>query len=275
VTIDRPRTGFPFLDRPVEEGAVLAFAHRGGIGHRELHGLENTVRAFEHAVGLGYRYLETDVQATRDGELLAFHDDVLDRATDGVGNVEHLEYADVATALVSGREPIPRLEELLEAFPGSCFNVDLKSAAGVDPLVDLVLRTGVQDRVCVASFNERVLRAFRARVRARSAVPVATSCGIVTATALAFLPFGRHLPALLRDTGAALQVPHHHRGMRVVDRGFVEEAHAAGRQVHVWTVNERDDMELLLDLGVDGIITDATEVLRDVLVGRGLWEGAS
>ena len=270
-----PRTGFAFLDEPLDRGEVLAFAHRGGVLHPDVLGLENTVKAFEVAVGLGFRYLETDVHATRDGELLAFHDARLDRVTDSRGAVADLAYAEVATALVGGREPIPRLEELLESFPDARFNVDLKSAGGIDPLVELVARTGAQDRLCVGSFTERVLRGFRARMRSRSSVPVATSCGIVAAGAMAFLPGGRRMPALVRDTGAVLQVPHRFRDrVTVVDERFVEQAHASGRHVHVWTIDDRDEIEQMLDLGVDGIFTDRPDVLREVLQAREVWDAS-
>ena len=270
-----PRTGHPFLDEPRERGAVLAFAHRGGAQHPDLLGLENTIAAFEAAVRLGYRYLETDVQATRDGELLAFHDASLDRVTDRVGRLADQRYAEVANARVGGREPIPRMVDLLEAFPHARFNVDLKSAEAVEPLVDLIARTGVQERVCVGSFTERDLRVFRARMRTRSSTPVATSCGVATSAAMAVLPAHRAVPGLLRDRGAAFQVPHRHRGrLLVVDRRFVEQAHASGRHVHVWTIDDPDEIEELLDLGVDGIFTDRPDVLREVLVARGLWEGA-
>ena len=113
----RPRTGFPFLDAGLDagrDGAVLAFAHRGGALHPEIAGLENTLVAFEHAVRLGYTYLETDVRATRDGVLLAFHDEVLDRVTASVGSILEASYVDVRTALIAGREPIPRMADLLE-----------------------------------------------------------------------------------------------------------------------------------------------------------------
>jgi len=268
-------TGFPFLDEPVDRGEVLAFAHRGGVLHPDVAGLENTVKAFDVAVRLGYRYLETDVHATRDGELLAFHDARLDRVTDGAGALADLEYAEVATALVGGHEPIPRFAELLELFPDARFNVDLKSPGGIEPLVELVARMGVQDRLCVGSFAERVLRQFRTRMRARSSVPVATSCGIVAAAGMAFLPMGRHAPALVRDTGAALQVPHRFRGrVKVVDAGFVEQAHASGRHVHVWTIDDPAEIEEMLDLGVDGIFTDRPDVLREVLVARDVWDAS-
>jgi glycerophosphoryl diester phosphodiesterase len=267
-----PRTGYPFLDDPVDRGEVLAFAHRGGVLHPDVQGLENTMKAFEIAVGLGYRYLETDVHATRDGELLAFHDARLDRVTDRHGALSDLEYAEVATALVGGEEPIPRLADLLDAFPETCFNVDLKARSGSDQLVELIVRMGVQDRVLVGSFSERVLRGFRAGVRARSSKPVATSCGILGAAATAFVPLGRDLPGLLGDTGVALQVPHRFRDrVEIVDRAFVDRTHASGRHVHVWTIDDRAEIELMLDLGVDGIFTDRTDVLREVLVERGLW----
>jgi glycerophosphoryl diester phosphodiesterase len=276
VTSSWPRTGHPFLDGPRERGAVLALAHRGGALHPDLVGLENTLKAFETAVGLGYRYLETDAQVTRDGELLAFHDRSLDRVTDRLGRLEDLEYAEVATARVGGREPIPRMVDLLEAFPQARFNIDLKAADSIEPLVELITRTGAEERVCVGSFAERVLRAFRRRMRASSAVPVATSCGIVAAAAMAVLPANRHLPGLFRDAGAAFQVPHRHRGtVLVVDARFVEAAHASGRHVHVWTIDDPPEMERLLDLGVDGIFTDRPEVLREVLLSRGQWDSAA
>ncbi|MBO0842738.1 MAG: glycerophosphodiester phosphodiesterase, partial [Nocardioides sp.] len=106
---------------------VRAYAHRGGARDPEIHGLENTLAAFQHAVGLGYRYLETDVHLTRDGVLLAFHDDRLDRVTDSRGAIAEMSYADVATARVQGEHPVPTMAELLEAFPEASFNIDLKA----------------------------------------------------------------------------------------------------------------------------------------------------
>jgi glycerophosphoryl diester phosphodiesterase len=270
-----PRTGFRFLDEPAEQGCVLAFAHRGGALHPDVIGLENTLAAFRIAVELGYRYLETDVHATRDGELLAFHDAHLDRVTDRRGRLADLPYVDVATARVGGREPIPRLVDLLEELPDARFNVDVKSPEGVEPLVQLIRRTGSHDRLLVGSFTERVLRRFRARLRAAGGPPVATSCGVATVTVAKFAPGGRHLQRLLRDPGVAYQVPVRHRGVPVVDRAFVDRSHASGRPIHVWTIDEAAEMEHLLDLGVDGLITDRPDVLRDVLRARGLWEGTT
>ncbi len=262
-------TGYAYLDEPRSRGHLVAMAHRGGARHPDVAGLENTHHAFSVAVGLGYRYLETDVHATRDGELMAFHDDRLERITDRAGRVDEQTAAEVSRALVGGQEPVPRLRDLLEAFPQARFNVDLKGPAAVDPMVDLVERMGLADRVCVGSFTESVIRRFRARCGRR----VATSCGVLATTALV-LPLGGHrLSPLARDRGAVFQVPHRRRGIRVVDAAFVRHAHQLGRQVHVWTVDERDEMDQLIDLGVDGLITDRTDVLREVLLARGLWEG--
>ncbi len=265
----RPHTGLPFLDAGREQGTVLAFAHRGGARHPDLLGLENTLAAFEHAVRLGYTYLETDVHATRDGELLAFHDHRLDRVTSGRGGIGVGTYDEVRTALVAGREPIPRLVDLLEHLDGARFNVDLKSDAAVAPLAALVERTGSHDRVCVGAFSERRLATFRRLVDR----PVATSYGPVGVGLSRYAP-GHLAHRLLAGRGDALQVPHRHRGLRIVTAAFVARAHADGRPVHVWVVDDPDEMELLLDLGVDGLFTDRTDVLREVLTRRGQWTGA-
>jgi glycerophosphoryl diester phosphodiesterase len=262
----RPHTGFAFLDAGREAGAVLAFAHRGGARHPAIEGLENTLVAFEHAVALGYSYLETDVHLTRDGVLLAFHDDVLDRVTSSVGSILEAAYVDVRNALIGGREPIPKMADLLEHFPDARFNIDIKSDAAVGALAQLVERTTSHDRVCVGSFSERRLRGFRGAVSR----PVATSFGPV-GVGLSRIAPRRLARRILAGGGDAFQVPVERFGVQIVTRAFVERAHRAGHPVHVWTVDDPAEMTRLLDLGVDGLITDRTDVLRDVLTTRGQW----
>jgi glycerophosphoryl diester phosphodiesterase len=278
--VTRPRTGYPYLDAGIDQaGSVLAMAHRGGPAPVGGPGpgyeaqldleplLENTVAAFEHAVALGYTYLETDVHATSDGVLLAFHDAVLDRLTDRVGTVAGMRYAELADARVGGREPIPTLASLLERFPDARFNIDIKSPAAVAPLAQLIREAGSEDRVCVGSFSNRRLAAFRRLAGPR----VATSCG---PAAVAVHRSGARLVAG-RLGGNVLQVPAQYGPVTVVTGRFVAKAHAMGMPVHVWTVNERAEMERLLDLGVDGLLSDRIEVLRDVLRGRGQWQAAA
>ena len=141
----------------LEHDGVLAFAHRGD-GEAAP---ENTAAAFESAVTQGYRYLETDVHCTRDGVLIAFHDDRLDRVTGESGIIRELNYPVVACARVMGREPIPLMEDLLGEFPETCFNIDPKSDAAVGPLIEVIKRTQAHDRVCVGSFSDKRLRRVR------------------------------------------------------------------------------------------------------------------
>jgi glycerophosphoryl diester phosphodiesterase len=160
------------------------------------------------------------------------------------------------------------MADLLEHLPQARFNIDLKSDAAVRLLAELVERTRVHERVCVGSFSERRLRAFR-RLVSR---PVATSFGPAGVGVARFAP-QRLAERVLGGRGDALQVPHRTRGVRIVTEAFVERAHGAGHPVHVWTVDDPDEMVLLLDMGVDGLMTDRTDVLRDVLLARGQWLG--
>ncbi|HTP14532.1 MAG TPA: glycerophosphodiester phosphodiesterase [Streptosporangiaceae bacterium] len=244
-----------YLDYP----RPIAFAHRGGAGHFP----ENSWRAFEHAVGLGYAYLETDVHATADGVLMAFHDKTLDRVTQATGPVAGMPYRKVAAARIGGSEPIPLLADLLGAWPDVRFNVDVKDAPAVGPLAEVLRRTAAWDRVCVTSFSGLRLHAVR-RALSRP-VCMATSPAGIGAVRLG-LPPGMLAAGFARAWVGCTQIP-----IRMATASYIRRAHAAGLQVHVWTVNEPSLMAALLDLGVDGIMTDETEKLRAVLAGRGQW----
>jgi glycerophosphoryl diester phosphodiesterase len=259
------RTGFAFLD---DADGVLAFAHRGGAYHPEIEGLENTLAAFAHAVALGYRYLETDVHVTRDGVLLAFHDTVLDRVTDQQGAIAELTFEQVRRAKVGGREHVPTLAELLDAFPGARFNIDLKADGTEGPLAALVEEKAAHERVLVGSFSTGRLRRFRARVGRR----VPTSATPVEVALFRFSPSARLADLLTRGRVAAFQLPRRRSGITLVTAGFVRKVHRARKHLHVWTVDDPDEMRELLDLGVDGLFTDRTDLLRDVLTERGQWK---
>jgi glycerophosphoryl diester phosphodiesterase len=244
-----------FLDLP----RPLAFAHRGGAAHEP----ENSWRAFEHAIGLGYSYLETDVHATSDGVLVAFHDRTLDRLTDRTGRIAQLPYGEVSRARIGGTDPIPLLEDLLGAWPEARFNIDVKDEPAVRPLVEVLKRAAAWDRVCVTSFSGRRLGAVR-RVLPR---PVCMATAPLGVAALRLgTPNGVLAARLRRMSVRCTQIP-----IRVATESYVRRAHAAGLQVHVWTVNDRKIMSDLLDLGVDGIMTDETAALREVLAERGQW----
>jgi glycerophosphoryl diester phosphodiesterase len=260
-----------FLDWP----QPIAFAHRGGAGDHP----ENTLPAFAAAVELGYAYLETDVHLTSDGVVMAFHDDVLDRVTDRRGPIAALtaaevEAADAGWAFSSdggstfphrGRGVrVPRLEALLAAWADVRVNIDPKSDAAVGPLVEVLRRHGAFDRVCVGSFSDARI----ARVRRLSGDRICTSMGPrATGLAWAWRRTGR-VPRMGAD---CLQIPVSTRGVTLVNPAMLRAAHRSGLQVHVWTIDEEAEMERLLDLGVDGIMTDRITLLREVMQRRGIW----
>jgi glycerophosphoryl diester phosphodiesterase len=241
-------------------------AHRG----YSPDGLENSMAAFRSAVELGYRYLETDVHTTADGVLLVFHDPSLDRVTDRAGRISRLPAGTIAQARIGGVEPIPLFKELVSAFPGVRLNLDVKDWSSVASLAAAIEQYGVHDQVLIASFSDRRRRAV-IKLLSR---PVAGSAGIVS-NAL-FTVLGPVLPArvirrALRGVHA-LQVPVRYGAVRVVTPGFVRRAHRHGLQVHVWTINDPAEMRRLLDLGVDGIVTDRADLLKQVLQDRGQWD---
>ncbi|WP_336323148.1 glycerophosphodiester phosphodiesterase family protein [Streptomyces lavendofoliae] len=252
------RVRHPYLDHP---SPLIPFAHRGGAAD----GLENTAAAFRRAAAAGYRYFETDLHTTADGRLVAFHDATLDRVTDARGRIRDLRWDEVRHARVAGREPLPLFEELLEEFPDARWNVDLKAESALEPLLAVVRRAGAWDRVCVGSFDERRV----ARAQRLAGPRLATSYGVRGVLGLRMRSYG--IPAALRASAVAAQVPEVQGGVRVVDRRFVRAAHERGLQVHVWTVNDPGRMAALVDLGVDGIMTDHLETLRTVLTDRGVW----
>ncbi len=256
-------TGYPYLD---DSAAPLAFAHRGGAEHPDLIGLENTLTAFRHAVELGYDYLETDVHATSDGVLLAFHDTVLDRVTDHRGPVEHLTLADVRRARIGAEERVPTLGELFDELPRARFNIDLKADAAVPLLASFVEERDARDRILVGSFSRRRIAEFRRLTGGR----VATSACPVEVAAYLTLPW-RVADRLTGGSFAAFQIPHTRGRLTVTSTRFVRRAHAAGKHVHSWTIDDPAEMIELLDRGVDGLMTDRTDILKDVLVARDQW----
>jgi glycerophosphoryl diester phosphodiesterase len=251
----------PYLDAPLP----LAFAHRGGAAH----GDENTMAAFARAVALGYQYIETDVHVTADGVPVVFHDARLERLTGRPGRIDAFRWADLATVRVGGAAVIPRLEDVLHAWPQVRFNIDVKVDAGVDPTVSAVHRLGAQDRVLLASFSDARL----VRLRAAGGPGTATSLGMRAVARLRVAALTGRLLRLPPGVVAA-QVPVRYGPVPVLDRRFLHHAHRLGLQVHVWTIDDPAEMAALLDLGVDGIMTDRVDILRDVYANRGHWRAA-
>lgn len=248
----------PYLD----SDTPIAFAHRGGTSAAP----ENSMRAFEHAVNLGYRYIETDVHATSDGHVVAFHDNDLKRTCDSPLKIAEATIDELSHARIDGTDSIPLLTEILNAWPDVKVNIDCKSDAVVAPLIKQLRDSQCLDRVCIGSFSDQRL----ARIREEFGSSVCTSMG---PREVASLVLGTHARIPVRPTKHALvaQIPVRQGPIPVVTRRTVQRAHDLGLLVHVWTIDEPEEIGRLLDLGADGIMSDDTIALRDVFHARGIW----
>jgi glycerophosphoryl diester phosphodiesterase len=247
---------FPFLDHP----GPIPFAHRGGASEAP----ENSLPAFQGAIDLGYRYLETDVHATADGVLVAFHDEILDRVTDRSGRIDELAWSEVSRARIAGQEPIPLLEDILTTWPDARVNIDPKAGSSVEPLIDVIRRLDAVDRVCIGSFSDERID------RVRNALGPELCTGMGPDEFVGLIRAFRGEEVTFRSQAAQIP-PRDHDGRPLASRDLVEVAHAHGIVVHVWTIDDPDEMRALLDVGVDGIMTDRPVVLREVFEQRGIW----
>lgn len=266
----------PWLDR-----RVLAFAHRGGA----LEAPANTMAAMRAAVAAGVDALELDVHLDADGELVVCHDPVVESTTDGRGRISGFHSSDLARLDAAwwfvpgegtrpglpassyplrgraGDDPdyrIPTLESVITEFPGLLLNIDMKAPGTHEPLARLLTERGRGDDTMVASFSSRRLAAFR-----RLAPGISTS-------ASAFDSYRFGLTRTTSGKAAALQLPARRAGRQVVTPALTAAAHRRGVAVHVWTVDDEETMEAMLDAGVDGIMSDRPSLLVEVLRRRGL-----
>ncbi len=244
-----------------EPQAPRALAHRG----LAVDAPENTLLAFARAVAVGAQYIETDVHASHDGVAVVSHDPSLDRVAGRDVSVGQLTMAELRRIDLGHAQGFASLEEALDAFPDSRFNIDVKEDAAVEPAIAAVSRARAAGRVLVTSFSDRRRRRVAAKLP-----DVATSVG--SGGVLRFrlaASFGSQRAAVRALRGArALQVPERVGVLRVVTPRFVEAAHRVGVEVHVWTVNEPAEMARLLDLGVDGIVTDRVDLALTLFSAR-------
>lgn len=246
----------------LDHDGPIPFAHRGGASEAP----ENTMSAFQDAVSLGYRYLETDVHATSDGVLVAFHDDDLSRTCGEPGNIKDMTWEELRRVKVHGREHIPLLADILHAFPDVKINIDCKTDNAVHPLVDVLTDHNCLDRVCIGSFSDKRLIALRKHFGSR----LCTSMGPRQVAQLLLASKTSHKVAKSLSQVVA-QIPVRQAGIHLTNKRVLSTAKRLGIAVHVWTIDDEAEMNTLLDAGVDGIMTDKTRLLRDVFVQRQLW----
>jgi len=252
-------------------GHPLVLAHRGGGDEAP----ENSLDAVAHMRSLGIRHFETDAHATADGVVVLHHDDTVDDAPDtrGGGTISELTWDQIRGMPTASGQPMPLLGEVLEAAPDLYLNIDAKTDDVVDPLLDVLSDHDAVDRVLIASFSEPRLERIRARVpadRLTTSLGVSAVARLAAAAQTGTHPDSWRVPGPRRGV-RAVQVPQTYRRMPVVTARFVATAHAYGLAVHVWTVNDAADMARLLDMGVDGLITDRPTLARELLRARGQW----
>lgn len=246
----------------LEHDGPIAFAHRGGASAAP----ENTLVAFQDAVDLGYRYVETDVHATSDGVLVAFHDNDLSRTCGVNKKISDVTWGELKEVRVNGSEPIPLLADILGSWPDLKVNIDCKSEGALQPLIETVQQSRCLARVCIGSFSDSRMARIRGALGPDlcSSMPPREVAKMLAVTSM-------RLPTGARWVARAAQVPVKQGPIPVVTRAFVEKAHRLGIHVHVWTIDDPMEMTRLLDMGVDGIMTDDTRALRDVMRARGSW----
>ena len=235
-------------------------AHRG----LALEAPENTLLAFAKAAAIGAAYIETDVHVSHDGVAVISHDPSLRRVAGRDLRVSRLTMDELRRIDLGHGQGYCALEEALDAFPELRFNIDVKAEGALGPTVAALRRTGAASRVLLTSFSDA-----RRRRAAGLVVEVVTSAGRAgVIRAMLSRPFG---PAALTRAlrgAAALQLPQRIGPLRIVTRALVEAAHRAGVEVHVWTVNDPADMTRLLDLGVDGLVTDRADLALPLVAAR-------
>lgn len=237
------------------------FAHRG----LALEAPENTLLSFAYAVAAGATYVETDVHASHDGVAIIAHDEDLERVAGRPVRVDHLTASELGRIDLGHGQSFTTLAEALDAFPETRFNIDIKSRAAVQPTVETILAAGAGNRVLVSSFSET------RRAAALRGLPGVVSSASARRFAVALLGgkvgFSPAVRGALRGL-VAVQVPERALGLRVTTGAMVDRLHAAGVEIHVWTVNDPDRMHELLDLGIDGIVTDRVDLALDVVASR-------
>jgi glycerophosphoryl diester phosphodiesterase len=268
----RPAAGHPYFDQ--DNDRPLVMAHRGGAGLWP----ENTMYAFGQAVDLAVDVLETEIHSTADGVLVLIHDSTVDRTTNGTGPVNAFALREMKaldagfnwssdggrTFPFRGRGiTVPTLEEVFSTFPNMRLNIDVKQVEPslVVSLCTMIHSFGMADKVMVASFNSKVLRVFR-----RECPEVATSFSAREVKLFYLMSFA-FLKTAYRPAAYALQVPERRGKLRLITPRLIDTAHSLNLKVHVWTINETGAMRRLLNLGVDGIITDYPDRLL-TLLGR-------
>ena len=238
----------------------FGFVHRGGDEVKT----ENTLEAFQCSSDLGFTFMETDVQFTKDSEVVIFHDIDLKRIAGIEKKISELSIKEIKSIdLITGGK-IPTLDELLYSFKDLRFNIDIKVDSAVEKSVKIIKSHGALNRTCLAAFSSKRLD----RIRNLAGEDACTSMGQLEVSKLVMKSYGFPFK---KQLGMCAQVPTNRWGLPVVTKEFIKEAHAQNKLVHVWTIDDPKEMHNLIDMGVDGLMTDKPSILKKVLIERDLF----
>ncbi len=239
----------PYLNQP----GISISAHRGG----SIEAPENTLESFKYAIDLGSAYIETDVQLSADGIPFIFHDDGLSRLLGKDITFNSLHSNEINQLRLFESYQIPTLEEALKKFPGAYFQIDVKTDEVALPTMQVIQDLGAFNRVCIASFSSK-----RLKLVIKNFPETCLSMGPMEILKLLLSSFGLYNKKVQGD---CLQIPIYHYGIKLVTKRFVKFVQSLGLKIHVWTINDENTMQKLINIGVDGIITDRPKLLKDVL----------
>jgi len=243
---------------PFFEGYSFApFVHRGGIENKS----ENTLDAFQYSSDLGFIFMETDVQITKDGEIVVFHDESLERVAGIKKNIVDLKLNELKEIPLLKGGFIPSLEELLSSFSNLRFNIDVKKDEAVNKTIEIINNFKAFDRICLASFSSQRLY----KIRKLCGKKLCSSMGMTEIMRLYLNSLGLNF---FIEESSCSQVPNSYFSIPVVTKKFIEKVHQNNRFIHVWTINNEKEMHRLINLGVDGLMTDVPSTLKKVLIER-------
>ena len=240
--------------------SFYGFVHRGGDEEKT----ENTLEAFQYSSDLGFVFMETDVQLTSDGKVVIFHDNDLKRIAGLNKKVSDLSFKKIKEIDLIHGGRIPSLEETLSSFPNLRFNIDIKVDSAVDETIKIVKNFNAFNKVCLAAFSSKRLR----RIRELTNSDLCSSMGQAEIVRLLLSSYGLNFRA---SPGLCAQVPVSQFGIPIVTKRFIKKIHDLNKLIHVWTIDETQEMYRLIDLGVDGLMTDKPTVLKEALVARNLF----
>lgn len=236
------------------------FVHRGGDEVKS----ENTFEAFQHSSDMGFVYMETDVQSTKDGYVVIFHDANLKRMAGLNKKVKDLTLEEIKSIDLIDGGKIPLLSETLENFPDLKFNIDIKTEDAVEEAVKIILSMNCLDRTCLASFSSKRLK----KIRFLAGSGVCSSSGQMDIFRMVCRSYGINIKS---SDGDCAQIPRKQWGIPILTDRFLKIAHEENKFVHIWTIDDKTEMLELIDLGVDGLMTDKPSILKQAMIERGIF----